>query len=213
MIQIFILGASTVYGVGGKEGGWADLIKRSLHAKMYAPAGTGERYEVYNFGKSGARIDFVQRSFPEQVQQYGRGGKIITIISVGGNNSKAENEPNAVVSSIGEYSKEMSVLLDMLKEKSTHVIAVGSGYYDESKTNPKLNPLTGGRSYFTNKRREEYEQVMKQVCAERGIPFIGVDVSSHVWKNTYQYRDGLHPNDRGHERICANVLKVLEQFL
>lgn len=52
MIQIFILGSSTVYGVGAEHAGWADLIKQALHKKMYSENGSGEKYEIYNLGKS-----------------------------------------------------------------------------------------------------------------------------------------------------------------
>lgn len=213
MIQVFIIGSSSVYGVGGKNGGWADLIKQALHNKMYGENGVGEKYEIYNFGKSGATIDFVLKSFPRQLEQYGRDGKIITIVNVGGNNAKAEDRPDNFVSTIEEYSKEMSELLKMLKEKSDHVIAVGGGFYDESKTNPKPSPLTGGKSYHTNKRREEFQNRFKELCEERGITFVGVGVDEKEWKQEFLFKDGLHPNQLGHELICKNVLEELEKLL
>jgi lysophospholipase L1-like esterase len=213
MIQIFIIGASMVYGVGGENGGWADLLKQAFHKKMYSPEGVGEKYEVFNFGKAGATADFVQKTFPQQIKDYGRNGKTITIVSVGGNNARAEDRPDNFVSTIEKYSKEMSQLLDMLKQNSTHVIAVGGGYYDESKTNPKPNPLTGGTSYFTNKRRQEFQDCFKDLCQEKGIFFVKVPVSEDEWKEKYLFKDGLHPNQKGHELICKNVLVQVEKLL
>ena len=35
MIQIFFIGSSSIYGVGGESGGYADIVKQSLHKKMY----------------------------------------------------------------------------------------------------------------------------------------------------------------------------------
>lgn len=35
MTQIFIIGSSSVYGVGAESSGWADLVKQALHRKMY----------------------------------------------------------------------------------------------------------------------------------------------------------------------------------
>lgn len=213
MIQIFIIGASSVYGVGGESGGWADLIKKSLHHRMYGKNGIGEKYEVYNFGLSGAKIDFVQKTFPIQLQQYGRGGKTIVIISLGGNNAKAENSPENYVSTVKEFTAQMSELLNLLKSLKTHTIVVGGGYYDESKTNPKHNPLTGGKSYFTNKRKVEFENGLKQLCDDMCIPFVEVTIPQDLWKKEYLYKDGLHPNHKGHEYICNNVMKQLEKLL
>jgi len=39
MKQIFIFGASIVYGVGGKQGGWADLLKKEFHSQIYFQQG------------------------------------------------------------------------------------------------------------------------------------------------------------------------------
>lgn len=213
MIQVFTLGSSSVYGVGGEAGGWGDLIKLALHQRMYEEGGVGEKYEVFNFAKSGATADFVKRTFPEQLEQYGRGEKVITIIYVGGNNAKAENTPNNFVSTIEKFSEEISDLLDLLKEKSEHVIAVGSGYYDESKTNPKLNPITGGKSYFKNARKREFESRFKDLATEKGIPFIEVGVSEEEWKEKYLYDDGLHPNKLGYNLISNKILTELKGLL
>lgn len=211
MIQIFILGSSSVYGVGAKQGGWADLVKQALHKKMYSTNGVGQKYEIYNLGKSGATINFVRNSFPQQLEQYGRGGKIITIVSVGGNNSKAENLPDNFVSTTSEYIKEMSLLLNLLKKHSSHVLAVGSGFLDESKTNPIHNPLTGGKSYFKNDRKKKFESAFKQLCDERKITFVAVNVTEEEWKNKYLYSDGLHPNQLGHKLISNLVLLELKK--
>lgn len=213
MIQIFIVGSSSIYGVGGENGGYADIIKQTLHKKMYGKGGVGEKYEIYNFGKSGATIDFVQNTYPQQLEHYGRDGGIITILNVGGNNAKAENEPDNFVSTIDEYSKEMGQLLDMLKKKSAHVIAVGSGYYDESKTSPKQNPLTGGKSYFSNKRSQKFQSKFRQLCKEKDIVFVGVGVNDEEWKKKYIYTDGLHANKNGHKLIAGKIMSEVEKLI
>lgn len=154
MTQIFILGSSSVYGVGAEQAGWADLIKQKFHHHMYGPNGVGEMFEVYNFSKSGATVEFVQASFPQLRTLYGRSGSMISIVSVGGNNAKAVGTPDNYVSTVEEYIQQMSTLLDQLQVESDHIIAVGGGYYDESKTNPKLSPWGGRPSFFTNSRKK-----------------------------------------------------------
>jgi lysophospholipase L1-like esterase len=213
MIQIYILGSSSVYGVGAEAGGWADLVKKALHQKMYGENGVGEKYEVYNFGKAGATIDFVLNNFPRQLEQYGRSGKIISIVSVGGNNAKAEDEPENFVSTIDEYELQMSQLMDLLKDRSNAVIAVGGGFYDEAKVYPKHSPLTGGKSYFSNERKQLFEIKWKEICTDKEIPFVGIEVTEEEWKDNFLYIDGLHPNQGGHRYIAEKVLEVLERYL
>ncbi|MBU0976199.1 MAG: SGNH/GDSL hydrolase family protein [Patescibacteria group bacterium] len=133
MIQILYLGSSSVYGVGASEVGFSDYVKRELHRRMFSDKGIGEKYEIYNFGKSGATVDFVIKNFPIFLEQFGRGGKVITVANVGGNNSKAEDRPDNFVSTLDEYVDQMSELIDLLKEKSSKVMFVGSGFVDESK--------------------------------------------------------------------------------
>ncbi len=212
MIQIFIIGSSTVYGVGGENGGWADMVKRTFHQKMYATGGIGEKVEVFNFAKAGAEIKFFIETFPVLINHYGRGGNIITIVSVGGNNIKAENRPDNFVSTLEEYSEQMSALFDTLKMHSDHVVAVGGGYYDESKTNPKDNPLTGGTSYFSNQRKQQFEKRLQGICLDKGVVFIRPDVSEEEWKREYLFRDGLHPNNKGHELIARMVMSEIEKL-
>ena len=212
IIQIFFLGSSSIYGVGGENGGYADIVKQKIHNKMFGKKGVGEKYEIYNFGKSGATIDFVKKHLPILLKAYGRGGKTIVVINVGGNNAKAEDKPTNFVSTIEEYSQEMRKLLNMLKKKCTNVIAVGSGYYDESKVNPKPNPLTGGKSYFSNDRSQKFQNEFKKLCKERGIVFIGIDVSEKEWKKKYIFKDGLHANKFGHEMIAKKILSELENM-
>jgi len=213
MIQIFFIGSSSIYGVGGENGGYADLVKQSFHSKMYGKNGVGEKFEIYNFGKSGATIDFVLKTFPQLLKQYGRGGKVIAVVNVGGNNAKAEDQPDNFVSTLEEYSQEMEKLLDLLKDKCASVIAVGSGYYDESKTNPKQNPLTGGVSYFSNKRSKKFQKRFNELCKERRISFIDAGVSKQEWMEKYIYEDGLHANSKGHKMLASKILSEIEGLL
>ena len=213
MVQIFILGSSSAYGVGSSIAGWGDLVKQYFHARMYGEGGEGEKYEVYNLAKSGATIDYVKKSFPQQLKDYGRGQDVILIVSVGGNNSKAEGEPDNFVSSPEEFEQEMENLLKELKQVSKAVIVVGNGYVDEAKTNPKPNPLTGGRSYFTNSRRQHFSEITKRVCQNMNIGFVTIDIDKNEWLKKYLYEDGLHPNQEGHQLIFDKLKPLLNQAI
>jgi len=205
--QIFILGSSSAYGVGAEDRGWGDQIKKYFHAKMFSSQGIGERYEVYNFAKSGATIDFVIDIFPRRLKEYGRGDKPVVVLDVGGNNSKAEGKPDNFVSTPEEYTQELKKLVTVLKSESNKVIFVCKGFVDETRTNPKHNPLTGHVSYFTNSRRKQFESITKQICEENGLIFVELGVEEGEWVEKYLYTDGLHPNQAGHNLIF-DAIKV-----
>jgi len=205
MKQIFIVGASSPYGVGAESTGWGDLVKQYMHSQMYRQDGVGEKCEVYNFTKPGATIDFVVNTLPSQLKDFGRDAEITIIASVGGNNSKAENTPDNFVSTEDEYRAEMESLLEQLTESSDNLIIVSNTYVDESKTNPKTNPFTGGSSFFTNERRGAFNQITRELCDAKQVPFVAVSQTVEEWIEKYQYEDVLHPNQAGHQQILEAI--------
>lgn len=85
------------------------------------------------------------------------------------------------------------------------MLFIGSGFVDESKTNPKPNPLTGGVSYFSNARRKEFDDTLRLICNDLQVTYIDMNVPMNEWVEKYTYEDGLHSNDAGHEFICHKV--------
>ncbi len=210
MSQIFIMGASITYGVGGETGGWADMLKLALQKKIFSMDGTGEKNEIYNFAKPGATADFVARNYKQQLNEYRNEGEVTVILSVGMNNTKAIDSPENYVSTIDDFEK---LMLDLIKEISSQVdrfIFLGYSPCDENKTYPKLNPLTGKDSYFSNERIFQFNDVVADICNELNVEFIGIDINQKDWITSYLYEDGLHPNKKGHEYIFGKIKKVVE---
>lgn len=213
MIQFFILGSSSAYGVGSESGGWAEMLKQHLHTRMYANGGTGEKYELFNFAKSGAKVEFVQRTYKEQIESYKKSGKSIVLIDIGTNNTKAENDPTNFVSTPEQFKIEITKLLSELQNTVDIVLFVGGGWVDETKTNPKENSDTGRKSYFTNSRKQQFKEVLKNICLGLNIEFIELGVGPEEWVEKYVFKDGLHPNQVGHELIFKKVLVQIDPLL
>jgi lysophospholipase L1-like esterase len=213
MIQIFIFGASTAYGVGAEVGGWGDLLKQSLHRKMYGKDGIGEKYEVYNFAQPGATIEFVIATAPSQLQFYNRADKVIGVVQVGGNNVKASDKPDNFVSSIEEYEQLMSQLIEKLKDHVDELLMLEIPPVDEAKTNPKPNPITGGKSYFQNDRIILFNHALMKLCSKYGVHHVNLTTDPKEWATTSVAADGLHPNQHGYQRIFDKVSPVVEKLL
>ena len=212
MVQIFLLGDSFVYGVGANDGGWGDLLKKYFHKKMYSSGGVGEKYEVYNFGKAGEGIEFVEKTFRQQLDQYGRDGEIITVVSVGTNDIKAKDSVENFVSTINGCLNKISKFVDFLVSKKIKVIMVGSGFFDETKSNPKISSITGRKSFFTNNRQKDFLIGLENLCTEKGVSFVDIGVDEKEWKEKYLYIDGVHPNQKGHNFIADKVLSKLNEL-
>lgn len=215
MKQIFILGASSVYGVGAEHDGWGDLVKAYMHGKLYAPDGLGEACEVFNFAKAGSTVEFVADTFPWICQNYLRdGAELTTLISVGGNDAKAVNAPDNYVCTPEAFREKITNLCSVLKAQSKHVIFVSNGYVDETKVSPKPSPFGDGNvSYFTNERRGQFNAITKEVCEAMGFEFVAVDCDKDTWISKYLYKDGLHPNQEGYQLVFEAVRPKLDAVL
>jgi len=211
MTQIFVLGASFAYGVGGKNGGFADMIKLDMHKRMYNRNGIGKKHELYNFAKPGATIDFVLKTFPNQLKYYGREThNKIAILLIGANNAKAIKTPDNYVSTIDEFETYTKKLIYLIKENVNQTIIIGLRPYDETKTMPKQNQLTNEKSFFKNERRELFNDKIKSICMEQNVTFLPNSISDKAWIETCLYKDdGLHPNDKGHRLIANEIMKVI----
>jgi lysophospholipase L1-like esterase len=218
MTQIICMGASTVYGVGGPNGGWADMLKLSLHRQMYSDAHADEAHEVFIFAKSGVTVDFIAAGCEQRIEDYKRSGRrTVVVLSVGLNNAKAVGTPEGFVSSSEDYDAQMKQLLERLVDEVDAVICVGFTPVDESKTTQKINPFTGKPSFFFNDRIVIFNEVFRQAAEEAGDAVQFVDLFDSAaqlsWSNSYLSSDGLHPNDKGHRWICDQVLPVISDVV
>lgn len=214
MKQFFILGASSVYGVGAESGGWGDLVKSYIHSKMYGADGVGEKYEVFNFSRSGSTVEFVADAAAWVYDKYARGNDVTTLISVGGNDAKAENAPDNFVCTPDDFREKVSRLLETLRQHSKQIIFVSNGFVDESKVSPKQSPFGDDKvSYFTNERRALFNGITKEICESKDIDFVAVDIDKDTWIKNYLYTDGLHPNQAGYQKVFESLKPVVERIL
>ena len=215
MKRILFFGGSITYGVADTEGGFVNRIKRDFHNSQFGGNAGGEGIEIYNFARPGATIEFVDRIYPTIIKNFGKNGKIITAISVGMNNSKAVNAPNNYISTLRGFSKKINNLLVKLQKLSDKVLAIGYTPVDETKTFPKLNPIDGGTSYWTNSRLEAFNNEFKNAAKRLKIEFINMFaiLDKKEWTEKYLYKDGLHPNTEGHNLLYLKIRPALTKIL
>ncbi len=211
MNQIFISGASMTYGVGGPDGGWADMVKRKVHALQYGPSRAAEGCEVYNFARPGFTAADVRACLAEDIghRKYAD-SKYVIVLSVGMNDSRAVDAADNFVSDEGKYTDELRGLFRLAKSITPQVVFVGLTPVDENRTNPKLSRSSGKMTYFTNARIGAFDAVCAEVCREEGVEHIGLfsDAQAVNWKAMLS-EDGLHVNGAGHAWIFERAWAVI----
>lgn len=184
------------YGVGSVLGSWVDIYKSELLKASFGTDGKGEYDQVYNLSVPGGTTREVMsymEPFVGSVNKIAPKLKTRIVISVGANNTKAVDTPDNYVSTPDEYIDDMRVIIDKARAISEEVIVVGFTPFDESKVNPKTNPLTGGLSYFTNSRLKLFEESLHRLCLDMDVKFVPLlqPATRAGWLDML-YVDGLH---------------------
>jgi lysophospholipase L1-like esterase len=214
--QIVCIGASTTYGVGGSKGGWPDLLKSELHQLMYGEDNLGELCEIYSIGVPGAVIsDMVDRTelLLKTIRKPNR--KMVSILQGGSNNAKAVDSPDNFISTPEEYRQELSHFLQLIKRNSDEAICMGLFPMDQEKVMPKVSAIDGKKVYFPNERIALFEKVLQEVVGELKIEFVPMFEKAVTinWTQDYQYVDGIHPNDNGHQWLYDQIKPSVWKYL
>jgi lysophospholipase L1-like esterase len=215
--QIVCIGASSLYGVGGTKGSWADLYKQDLHLRQYKENGEGQVHEIYNLGIPGATIEnFLKRIEIDLVSTRKPGRKLITVIQIGGNNTMAIDEPDNYITSPEEFRELSKKFLQKVKGHSDEVLWVGLNLMDQNKVMPIEKDLEKNRKvYFPNERKVIFDKIAQNVCKELGIKHVSlIDKQQKInWIEKYQYEDGIHPNDVGYKWMYEIIKPEIDKLL
>lgn len=210
MKHILIFGASTVHGVGGEQGGWADKIKASLYKEMFGPS--GERVcEVYELGIPGTALQDVQARFESELKARIKASlpnDVYVIFSAGTNDSIAVGDSARHVRTPDDFAASVHSFIHLARDYSAHILGVGVTPVDETKTSPRNDV------YYSNQRLKMFEEAFQKTCEAEDIPFVPLFGQVPAdWLQQYSFTDGLHPNDAGYEWVRNQVEPKLREML
>lgn len=212
------IGSSSLYGVGGTEGSWVDLLKKEIHEIQYGSERIGEVHEIYNLGIPGATIqDFMDRIEPDLKAMRKPGRRMVVIVQLGGNNTKAIDTPDNFHTSPEEFEQLVVQMIQKILPLCDELLWLGMNLMDESKVMPiiKDNELNT-RVYFPNQRKKDFDVIARKICEKNETMYISLisEQEKLDWVKKYQYVDGIHPNDEGYqwmlEQVRPHILKYLE---
>lgn len=196
-INILIFGDSITYGAWDKEnGGWVNRLRLALENK-------NETYfNIFNLGIPGeTTIDLKKRFDNECNYRFNTNDKTIIIFSVGINDSQIIKDKSLVL--IKDFKKNIIKLIDKAKQYIPYILFIGLTKVDENRTNPVS---WDNNINYSNEEIIKYNEVLKNICKEKEINYLEIFNLLDI----KDLDDGLHPNNNGHQKLCEEILKYLQ---
>lgn len=200
-MHIIVFGDSIAQGFFDTEtGGWVTLLSSFLQKKTIDS--DFETYSaVFNQSISGESTVEITSRFKNEINSRLESDDKNVIIFAGGiNDAKRLLPSKELYVSVEETVSSVRNFIEMAKEITPHVYAVGSIRVNEEITTQFENDT------FQNADIEEYDQAIEKCVGECGVKFIPM---SDLLKLEHLV-DGLHPNAEGHRQIFKRVKEALE---
>lgn len=179
--SVCVSGDSIAAGLGDAAGGWASRLMDYLMGK-YPGSSVG------NYSLSGATMGVVKDNYDSSC---GSQSADISILAAGINDS-SHSVPLEV------FNKNLTALYEKAKAASPKVILVGLTDVDEE----RLNGLN-----YRNESIAAYDDVIMAFAQERGVEYVQM---RGLLDRTDLSDDGVHPNEKGHEKMFQKIVEKIE---
>ena len=182
--RILILGDSLTEGYGvSPDQAYPALLQKKLNASRLPDL---PPYEVINGGVTGSTTS----GGASRIDWYMKSPPDFLVVALGGNDGLRGISPE-------ESKKNLASILDRAKEQGVPAMLAGM----------KMPP-----NYGLDYRRS-FENIFPELAREKKVPllpFLLKDVGGRADMNLL---DRIHPNPKGHERICLTMYQhLIEQF-
>ncbi len=205
--HILIFGTSTTYGAWDSEGGWVARLRKFIDRNLIS-SGLKTEILVYNQGISGAKTEDILKTFELETEArlgHNRDNEIIIILHVGINDTIYNKSLGKVEVSPKDFENNLKLLINKAKKYSNKIIVVGSMPVDKI-VDPM--PWAPGRSY-RNTYVAQYNEILKNVSKAENVHFIEVYKKFIDSDYSSLLADGVHMNDKGHEKLYELVRDYL----
>jgi len=206
MVKILVFGDSISWGAFDVEkGGWVERLKM-FYFKSFKDRGIS----VYNFSISGDTTRNVLRRMEAEINNIcpNENEELILMFPIGSNDALYINNKENFEVPIEEFCENVSKIIEIASKFSSKIIFPSFCMVNESCSMPWKDCIDCDL-YWENVELERYQDEMFRICYERNIPVID------VWNLLVDsdLPDGVHPNEKGHEKIYLQVLRFVEDYL
>ena len=205
MSQIFCFGDSIVHGNNDTQGGWASRLHRYLWSKII------DGYYFYNLG---IPIDETSREVANRLDnelkvRQGSDKPNLVLFSIGTNDTEYLNDEKKHKIPKKEFEKNIRKCVKISRKYSEKIVFMDLVPVVDAKVDPI--PWEPNHSY-RNKYIWEYREILKNICEQEKVHFIDA-YDKLLASSDYMHslKDGVHPNDIGHEILFEIIKGYLEE--
>jgi len=186
---INIFGDSITKGHSAKrQNGWVNRLKKELNV-----------FEVNNFGISGDTTDDVLKRF---FSENDSNKPDLIIIAIGINDSQYVNSKETYRVPFEKFENNLLEIIKQARKFTQNIIFVGLTKIEEG----KLMPLPWHKTLYSEEKDAiKYNAKIKEICEKNNLLFIDMDGVLEL----EDLEDGLHPNDKGHEKMFQRIKDFL----
>jgi len=205
--QLIVIGDSSVYGWGDKEGGgWCERLKKDWLNQKDSPI-------IYQLGVRGDGIEKVAYRWEKEWSSRGetrRNKPKGILLNVGLNDTARVGQINGRAQmEIDGFEYGFERLINEMRSH-TEVFVIGLSPVDERKM-----PF-GGCLWYSNEYCNAYEKRMEEVCINQNVPFLSTfrEMNSDRRSINWLSNDGIHLNSDGHFYIYQRLRswEVLQEW-
>lgn len=195
MTNLLIFGASSTWGAWDKEkGGWVNRLRLFIEKNKID-------IDIYNLGVSGDNSSDVLKRLENEINAR-LDNKTIVLISIGDNDSVYNEDECNTRNSLENYKQNIVSMIRVAKKFMKKFAFLGLKNIDES----KVQPVSWDKTvYYSNNNIMKYDLALKNICKQEKIPHMD---SFNLLKKE-DLADGLHPNEKGHEKLFNAVKDFL----
>ena len=190
MTTLCIFGDSITQGSSDSQGGWAQRLKKYSENKSD---------KVHILGVDGATSSDLLQRF--EVEASARRPDVI-IFAIGINDSVYYLNKRAETS-LSQFTENIKQLITLAKKFTNNIIFLGLTCVDERKT----QPIPWNNWFYSNEKIKQYDLIIKETSQKEKIHYL--ELFSLL--STDDLVDGLHPSDRGHQKMFEKVETFLEE--
>ena len=196
--RVVVFGDSIAWGACDSQGGWVHRLKVDICNQKDLD------YSLYNCGVDGDTTQSLLKRFKIEhtARYYPYNDEHIVIFAIGLNDSVSINTKGNFTVPLHEFKENIKELITQAQKLSTRIIIVGITPVDESKT----TPVEWDHTIFCYMNHVKlYNSTLKEIAQEHNIEFI--EILQTI--STEDLSDGVHPNDRGHQKMYVKVKEHL----
>lgn len=206
MANILVFGTSTTYGCWDSEGGWVSRLRKFIDQKII-DSNYQIDYLIYNLGISGDKSHNILERFDSETEprldRYDR--ENIFLLHFGINDCIYNEAQGGLEVPPEKFRKNYLKTIEKAKKYSSKIVIIGSMPVD-SRVDPM--PWVPGRAY-KNENVAQYNKIMEEVADETRVHFIEVFKKCASDNPSELLADGVHMNDKGHEKLFLIVKEYL----